>query len=114
MPDRLRLVRSPADRAACRIIGCGFSAQGALGYCGPCEAVYHAARELRARLLERRGAQLRAHHRLVLDELSAPVRDRLVAHMAANTAHRGQPAWLFEQVGLEDFLGELHELGLTG
>lgn len=115
MPDRrLRIVGDHAAPPRCRTTGCDFRADdGELGYCPPCQAVYDAARELRERLLERRGARLRAQHRIMLDQLSPAVCERLVAHMAANSADRGRPAGLLDLAGLEDFFAELRELGLS-
>ncbi len=109
----LRLAGKPASAPRCRTTGCALRSSGELGYCSACEAVYHAARELREQLLARRGAQLHAAHRAMFDALSPAVRNRLLAHMAARTAQQGQPAHVFDEFGLEDFLAELNDLGLT-
>jgi hypothetical protein len=103
-----RLIR---DRG-CRTVGCPFERRGALGFCRPCEAVYLAARELRERLLARRGAQLRASRPALFEDMAPELRDRLLAHLAAQGAHRGFPAGVLNLAGLEDFLAELRELGL--
>ena len=88
------------------------SAQGTLGFCPSCEAVYHAALELRERLLARRGAQLQAARPALFDGM-APRPARTAARArAAQSAHRGIHASVLELAGLEDFLGELRELGL--
>ena len=105
VPARLR-------RRTCRTVHCAFERQGKLGFCRSCEAVYRAALELRERLLARRGAQLRAARPALFDGMAPELRERLLAHAAAQSAHRGIHASVLELAGLEDFLGELRELGL--
>lgn len=113
--DHLRIAGHPAPTVApgCRSSACSLRAEGALGYCAPCEAVYHAARYLREQLLGRRRARLHAAHRALFDVLPPAFRERLLTHMAAQTAQRGRTAHVFDEHGLEDFLAELHDLGLT-
>lgn len=110
----LRLVGAPAHATGCRTGGCPLRANGPLGFCRSCEAVYQAAQELREQLLALRGARLHAAHHVLFDALTPTVREGLLGHMAARTAQRGQAAHVFAQHGLEDFLRELDELGLTG
>lgn len=96
----------------CRTVGCPFKRQGGLGFCGVCEAVYLAALELRRQLLARRGAHLRAARPDLFTGMAPELRERLLAHVAAQGAHRGQHPAVFELAGLEDFLGELRDFGL--
>jgi hypothetical protein len=96
----------------CRTVGCPFKRQGALGFCGVCEAVYLAAHELRRHLLARRGAHLRAARPDLFTGMAPDLRDRLLAHVAAQGAHRGRHPTVFELAGLEDFLAELRDFGL--
>ena len=113
MARHLRVVEKPSSRHDCRTPGCEFPAQPPLGYCRPCEAVYHAARELRERLLDRRGAYVRARHHSLLAALTPTNGDRLVAHIVAHTADRRESRTVLDIAGLDDFLGELKELRLT-
>lgn len=109
MPE-LRLVHCEPAADRCRTVGCSLVATAGDLLCAPCQEVHRCAQELRERLLARHSARLRLRHRSTLDELSEPVRERLLAHMAARAAHDpGDPAI----AGLEDFLSELHELGLA-
>ena len=96
----------------CRTVACPFKREGALGFCEACEAVYVAAHELRERLLARRGAQLQAARPALFDGMAPELHARLVAHVAAQSAHRGQHATVLDLAGLEDFLAELRELGM--
>jgi hypothetical protein len=120
MPSRearhLRAVGSarPAGRCGCRTAGCRLAPQDRLGFCAACEAVYHAALELRERLLARRGAQLQAARPALFEHMAPELRDRLLAHVAAQGAHRGSHPSMLDLAGLEDFLAELRELGLEG
>jgi hypothetical protein len=104
-----RLIRT----RGCRTVGCPLERHCALGFCRPCEAVYLAARDLRERLLARRGAQLRAARPALFEHMAPELRDRLLGHAAAQSAHRGYPAGMLHLAGLEDFLAELRELGLA-
>jgi hypothetical protein len=97
----------------CRTAGCPFKRQGQFGFCQACERVYQAAQELRERLLARRSAQLRAARPELFDAMAPELRDRLLAHVAAQGAHRGQHPSVLELAGLEDFLAELRELSLA-
>ena len=112
----LRLLASRCERgpSRCRTAACALPSQGARGYCSPCEAVHLAARELRERLLERRGARLQAARPALFEGMQPDVRTRLLFHLAARSAHNGQPAAVLDIAGLEDFLSELRELGLGG
>jgi hypothetical protein len=114
MPAQARhLHRLPDSRPrACRTVSCLFEGAGTLGFCPACESVYQAALELRERLLARRGAQLRAARPALFEGMAPDMRARLLAHVAAQSAHRGRPASVFDLCGLEDFLAELRELGL--
>jgi hypothetical protein len=103
--------RRPRSRE-CRTIGCPFPRQGAHGFCTVCEPVYHAARELRERLLARRRAHLHAARPDLFAAMEPTLRDRLLAHIAAQGAHRGSQATVIELAGLEDFLAELRDIGL--
>jgi hypothetical protein len=103
--------QSPRPRE-CRTIGCPFPRQGAHGFCTVCEPVYHAAHELRERLLARRRAHLQAARPDLFAAMEPTLRDRLLAHIAAQGAHRGSQATVIELAGLEDFLAELRDLGL--
>jgi hypothetical protein len=96
----------------CRTAGCPLPRAGALGYCAHCEAVRDAAGELRERLLDRRMAHLQAARPELFDALAPALRSRLLAHVAAQAAHRGEHASVVELAGLEDFLTELAEHGL--
>jgi hypothetical protein len=113
-PRHLRAVGTArlASARGCRSIGCTLQRRGTLGFCAACEAVYRAALELREQLLARRGAQLQAARPALFDAMAPRLRVRLLAHVAAQGAHRGSPASALELAGLEDFLAELHELGL--
>lgn len=111
MPSHLRLVAEHPDE--CRTRGCQLAAQPPLWFCAPCEAVYDAARELRERLLARRAAHLRARHPVLLEALAPATRDRLVIHMAARTAADCDDRAALSLAGLDDFLSELQELGLS-
>jgi hypothetical protein len=113
-PRHLRVVGTTrlARARGWRSIGCALQRQGTLGFCAACEAVYFAALELRERLLARRGAQLRASRPALFDAMAPQLRERLLAHVAAQGAHRGSLATVLELAGLEDFLAELRELGL--
>jgi hypothetical protein len=111
-PDSARTGGPQPLEAACRTAGCRLPGGGALGYCDGCEAVYRAAQVLREQLLARRGRRLHAAHRPVFDALSPALRERLLAHVAASSADQRQPAHVFSEHGLEDFLAELLELGL--
>jgi len=113
--DHLRIAGHPAPTVApgCRSSGCSLQADGALGYCDPCAAVYDAARHLREQLLGRRRARLHAAHRALFDVLTPAFRERLLAHMAAQTSQRGRAAHVFDEHGLDDFLAELHDLSVT-
>jgi len=95
-------------------VGCRCARQSPRGFCAVCEPVHYAVRELRERLLARRGAQVQAARRDLFAAMAPTQRDRLVAHSAAQGAHRGQHATVLELAGLEDFFGELRELGLCG
>jgi hypothetical protein len=99
--------------APCRTAGRRLPAGPSLGFCPSCEAVYRAAQALREQLIARRGERLRAAHRPLLDALSRELRDRLLAHVAARTADCGQPAHVFSEHGLEDFLAELRDVALS-
>ena len=112
----LRLVASRCERvrSRCRSAACSLPSQDALGYCSPCEAVYLAARELRERLLERRGAPQQPPRPARGDGMQPDVRRRLLFHLAARSAHDGESAAVLDIAGLEDFLSELRELGLEG
>jgi hypothetical protein len=117
MPPQPRHLRSVGSirlirHRGCRTVGCTFERDCALGFCRPCEAVYLAARELRERLLARRGAQLRAARPALFEDMSPELRDRLLAHVAAQGAHRGSPPSALDLAGLDDFLAELREHGL--
>jgi hypothetical protein len=101
-----------ARPSACRTVSCSFERTGTLGFCPSCEAVYHAAWELRERLLARRGAQLQAARPALFDGMAPEMRARLLEHIAAQSAHRGRSASVLDLCGLEDFLAELRELGL--
>jgi hypothetical protein len=103
-----------ATASPCRTPGCRLPAVPQLGFCRSCEAVYRAAQALREQLLARRGERLRAEHWPLLDSLSRELRERLLAHVAASTADLGQPGHVFSEHGLEDFLAELRDLGLSG
>lgn len=107
MRDRRLRVVTNDETGACRTLGCEFLAATALGFCDPCSSVYHAAHELRERLLERDSAYLHARHPVLFDALAPAIRDRLLHHMAAQRNRRRVP-----EAGLEDLLSELHELGL--
>jgi hypothetical protein len=113
-PRHLRAVgtRRLATPRGCRTIGCALQRQGTLGFCAPCEAVYHAAVELRERLLAYRGAQLEAARPALFEHMAPELRQRLLAHVAAQGAHRGSHPSALELAGLEDFLSELRDLGL--
>jgi hypothetical protein len=113
-PRHLRAVgtRRLATPRGCRTIGCALQRQGTLGFCAPCEAVYHAAVQLRERLLAYRGAQLQAARPALFDGMDTQLRGRLLAHIAAQGAHRGSHPSALELAGLEDFLAELRDLGL--
>jgi hypothetical protein len=108
----LRVIGSSQAHPAgdCRTVGCAFPRQGALGFCDLCEAVYRAALALREQLLARRIAQLRRARPLLFAAMTPENRERLLAHLAAESAHRGQHASVF--AGLEDFLGELRDIGI--
>jgi hypothetical protein len=113
-PRHLRAVgtRRLAGPRGCRTVGCALQRQGRLGFCAPCEAVYHAAVLLRERLLAYRGAQLQAARPALFEHIAPELRERLVSHVAAQGAHRGIHPSLLDLAGLEDFLCELRELGL--
>ena len=96
----------------CRTVACPFEGQGALGFCHACEQVYLTAHELRERLLARRGAQLQAARPALFDGMAPELRDRLLAHVAAQSAQRGHHPTVLDLVGLEDFLAELREIGM--
>jgi len=117
-PDHRHLRPVASSRLAtardCRTVGCPFARQSPRGLCAVCELVHHAARELRERLLARRGARLQAARPDLFAAMAPTLRDRLIAHIAAPGAHRGQHATVLELAGLEDFFGELRELGLCG
>lgn len=104
--------RCPRPRA-CRTIGCPFPRQGEHGFCIVCEPVYRAAHELRERLLARRCAHIQAARPDLFAAMEPTLRDRLLAHLAAQGAHRGTHATVIELAGLEDFLAELRDIGLV-
>jgi len=103
-----------ATARGCRSVGCPLSRQGALGFCVACEAVYQAARQLRERLLARRGAQLQVARPELFAEMAPALRERLLAHIAARGAHHGHHPSVLELAGLEDFLSELREFSPRG
>jgi hypothetical protein len=103
--------RCPRPRA-CRTVGCPFPRQGERGFCIVCEPVYRAAHALRERLLARRCAHIQAARPGLFAAMEPMLRDRLLAHLAAQGAHRGTHATVIELAGLEDFLAELRDIGL--
>lgn len=108
---RDRPVRAVDAAPRCRTVACEFPAQGDIGFCRLCEAVYEAAHDLRVKLIARRGARVRARDPQLFDELAPTVRRRLLEHIAAqpNPLSRG----VEHMVGLEDFLNDLAELGIV-
>jgi hypothetical protein len=117
MPPRrhLRAVGARQDaRPGCRTRGCASAPTSTRGYCTACEAVYRAAVTLRDRLLERRGQQLQAARPALFEGMDPASRARLVAHVAAQSAHRGQHPSVLDLAGLEDFLEDLRDLHIDG
>jgi hypothetical protein len=81
-----------------------------LGYCVWCEAVYHAGRELRERLLEAQGARIAAAHPELFAALAPELRAALLAHLAARAQHTGRPGSIaLDEEAFEDFLAECKE-----
>lgn len=108
---RDRPLRAVDAAPRCRTVACEFIADGELGFCRFCEAVYDAAHELREKLIARRGARVRARDPQLFDELAPAMRRRLLEHIAAqpNPLNRGAE----HMVGLEDFLNDLADLGIV-
>jgi hypothetical protein len=81
-----------------------------LGYCAWCEAVYHAGRELRERLLEAQGARIAAAHPELFAALAPERRAALLAHLAARAQDAGRPGSIaLDEEAFEDFLAECKE-----
>jgi hypothetical protein len=97
---------------SCRTSGCLLPIADALGFCDHCQAVHVAADALRERLLARRIAHLELARPALFGAMAPALRARLLGHLAAQGAHRGEHASVIELAGLEDFLAELRDLGL--
>ena len=95
----------------CRNAGCELPSRSEPGFCTPCADVQGAAQALRETLLARRAARVQAQDPDFFSELSAPVRGRLLSHIAAqrDPLEHGVDCL----AGLEDFLADLVELGLA-
>jgi hypothetical protein len=112
-PRHLQLVAGiAATPARCRAKGCPLVGQGELGYCAWCEAVYHAGRELRERLLEAQGARIAAAHPELFAALAPERRATLLTHLAARAQHAGRPGSIaLDEEAFADFLAECKERG---
>jgi hypothetical protein len=105
----LRAVAPPRP-PDCRSAGCRLPAIAPRGFCGPCDAVYLAACELREQLIARSSARLHAARPQLFRHMPVEARARLLAHIAAHNAHLCQHPTVLELAGLEDYLLELYEI----